>query len=108
MWGEHEKAAVTSLSQAEHRLLLTIATTITGYDIRVNEAHLYSSSERVPPQDVKRFGINQQSKDEVSSHMITQVLVTVSYENLVCAYALASRVNLFFISVCMYACLELS
>ena len=77
VWGEQLKAD-TFPFQTAHKFLLTIATTKETYDIKVNEAHLYSFKHRVPPQEVKRFGISQQSEDGVK---ITQVLVSVRYEN---------------------------
>ena len=77
VWGKQLKAD-TFPFQTEENFLLTIATTEETYDIKVNEAHLYSFKHRVPPQEVKRFGISQQSEDGVK---ITQVLVSVRYEN---------------------------
>ena len=80
VWGEQLKAD-TFPFQTEEKFLLTIATTEETYEIKVNETHLYSFKHRVPTQEVKRFGISQQSGDEGSSVKITQVLVTVSYKN---------------------------
>ena len=80
VWGKQLKAD-TFPFQTEEKFLLTIATTEETYEIKVNETHLYSFKHRVPPQEVKRFGISQQSGDKVSSVKITQVLVTVSYKN---------------------------
>ncbi|XP_062501728.1 uncharacterized protein LOC134178839 isoform X1 [Corticium candelabrum] len=75
VWGKQLKAD-TFPFQTEENFLLTIATTEETYDIKVNEAHLYSFKHRVPPQEVKRFGISQQSEDGVK---ITQVLVSGSW-----------------------------
>ena len=77
VWSKQMKAD-TFPFQTEQKFLLTIATTEETYDIKVNETHLYSFQHRVPPQDVKRFAISQQSEDGVSSVRITRLLVTVS------------------------------
>ena len=80
VYGDQEKAD-TFPFQTEQKFLLTITTTEETYDIKVNETHLYSFNHRVPPQDVKRFAISQQSEDGVSSVRITRLLVTVSCKN---------------------------